>query len=550
MNQRSTSEPRYTLKIGDRALDDAYIEELIVRQELGAHWWCDVAFSLGRKGRPPFEGYLGKALEFVVYGDGVAFTLFKGFVLEGEMEYGLHESYRIRIAGVTKSYKLQLTPEEDYFFDQTLQEVAQRVIEEDGLQLSFNVDGGLKRMNYVQWGDTDFDFIKRLADDEGCFLRPTDEGLEIRRGFQDLKRTLPWHVEGGLLKFSLKGRLGQPTFDGTTYVFEEMRSQSYRKVKEDPLFFGNSARGIVEAVKTESGKQMPSSRMNFDGRAPNLEVYQTLLKKESARSIGSKIVGQGWSQDYRLKPGDQIRLVRPAGTEGEGFDADGDYGLIGVIHTYNPRDGYRNVFTATPWKGYTAAEQPPRALVHGVVPARVTNIEDDKCGACRIRVRYDWMDSGVETGWIRMTTPCAGGGRGIMFRPQIGDEVLVAFTHGDPERPYAVGALWNGIDRSPAKVGFWGHADGQEALPEEIAAGDICRIVTKSGNVIQLIDVKDKEAITISTRNGQKIQIIESCEETNGRQMLCLTSPGGDIYLHAPEGRVHIKSKFFSKEIG
>jgi len=32
--------------------------------------------------------------------------------------------------------------------------------------------------------------------------------------------------------------------------------------------------------------------------------------------------------------------------------------------------------------------------------------------------------------------------------------------------------------------------------------------------------------------------------------MLCLSSPQGDIYLHAPEGRVHIKSQFFSREIG
>jgi type VI secretion system secreted protein VgrG len=552
MNRKPTSRKRYILKLGERVLTDIHLETLTIRQELGQHWWCDATFTLDQKERPPFEGYLGKPLEFTVYGEsGPEFTLFKGFVLEGELEYALHDNYRVRISGVTKSYKLQLTPEENYFYNQTLREVATKVIEEDGLKPLFNVDGELKRMNYVQWGDTDFDFIKRLADDEGCFLRPTDEGLEIRRGFQDAGRTLQWHVEGGLLKFFLKGRLGQPSFDGTTYVHEQMRSQTYRQVQEDPVFFDNTARGIVEAVKAESIKQMPSGRMNFDGRAPSLETYQALLKKESARSIGSNIIGHGRSQDYRLKPGDQIRLVDPTRGEGQGFDADGDYGLIRVIHTYNPRDGYRNVFTVTPWKEYTAAEQPQRTLINGVVPARVTKIKDDKGGGCGIRVQYDWMKAGTETGWIRMTTPCAGGGRGIMFRPQVGDEVLVAFTHGDPERPYIIGALWNGVDLPPARTGFWrSSSNGESRLSEEVGQGDICRIVTRSNSMIQFVDVQDNEAITISTRNGQKIQIIEKCEETGRRQMLCLSSPQGDIYLHAPEGRVHIKSKFFSRESG
>jgi type VI secretion system secreted protein VgrG len=552
MNRKPASRKRFTLKLGERALNDVHLETLTIRQELGQHWWCDVTFELGRKGRPPFEGYLGKALEFAIYGeDGSEFTLFKGFVLEAELEYALHDTYRVRISGVTKSYKLQLTPEENYFYNQTLQEVAAKVIAEDGLELSFDVKGELKRMNYVQWGDTDFDFIKRLADDEGCFLRPTDEGLEIRRGFEDVGRTLQWHVEGGLLKFSLKGKLGQPSFDGTTYVCQQMRSQSYRQVQEDPVFFDKTARGIVEAVRAQSSEQMPSGRMNFDGRAPGLESYQALLKRESARSIGSKITGQGRSQDFRLKPGDQITLVDPAQGEGQSFDADGDYGLIRVIHTYNPRDGYRNVFTVTPWKEYTAAEQPQRTLIHGVVPARVTDIKDDKGGGCGIRIKYDWMEDGHATGWVRMTTPCAGGGRGIMFRPQVGDEVLVAFTHGDPERPYVIGALWNGVDLPPALTGFWRRsANGESKLADEAGQGEICRIVTKSNSMIQFVDVKDREAIVISTRNGQKIQIIEKCDETDGRQMLCLSSPHGDIYLHAPEGRVHIKSKFFSREIG
>jgi type VI secretion system secreted protein VgrG len=541
---------RCTLKIGNDEVTHLHLEKLTIRQELGQHWWCDVTFRLNQKERPPFERYLGQALEVAVSGQkGPEFSLFKGFVLEAELEYAVFNTYRVRICGVTKSYLLQLTPQEHSFYNQNLQGVANHVISKYGLELSFNADVRRKPMNYVQWGDTDFDFIKRLADDEGCFLRPTEKGLEIRRGFEDVSQTLQWHVEKELLKFSLKGRLSQPSFEGTTYVYEQMLSQSYSKVEGNPDFFEKTAQGIVDAVKDQSFAQMRSGRINFDERAPTLESYQALLEKESARSIGSKITGQGWSQNYHLKPGDQISLVDPPHM-GQSFDAYGVYGLINVTHTYNPRDNYLNVFTVTPWKEYTAAEQPQRTLIHGVVPALVTDLKDDKGGGCGIRVKYDWMEDGSETGWIRMTTPCAGGGRGIMFRPQKGDEVLVAFTHGDPERPYIIGALWNGVERPPARMGFWDPPNGSSELPKEVAAGDLCRIVTKCGNVIQLVDVKGREAITISTPMGQKIQILDQCKETEGRPMLALSSPEGDIYLHAPKGRVHVKSKLFSKEIG
>jgi hypothetical protein len=153
-----------------------------------------------------------------------------------------------------------------------------------------------------------------------------------------------------------------------------------------------------------------------------------------------------------------------------------------------------------------------------------------------------------------MTTPHAGGGRGFMFMPEKGDEVLVAFEHGDPERPYVVGALWNGVDTAP-RQGFW-EDEGTDtvgndsvAVPKDVARNDIKRIVTKSGHRIQLVDVEGKESIVISTPGGQVIQLIDSCDETGGRKMLALTSPG-DIFLNAPDGRVHIRSKFFSKEVG
>ena len=41
----------------------------------------------------------------------------------------------------------------------------------------------------------------------------------------------------------------------------------------------------------------------------------------------------------------------------------------------------------------------------------------------------------------------AGKGRGLFYLPEVGDEVLVAFEHGDIRRPYVIGSLYNGSDK-------------------------------------------------------------------------------------------------------
>src|SRR5262249_35214511 len=129
-----------------------------------------------------------------------------------------------------------------------------------------------------------------------------------------------------------------------------------------------------------------------------------------------------------------------------------------------------------------------------------------------------------------------------------------AFEHGDAERPYIIGALWNGVDSAP-RQGFWGgegvqagRANGTQGA-SDMARNDIKRIATKSGHQIQFGEVQGKESIVIATLGRQMIQLIDSCPETGGRKMLCLNSPG-DIFLNAPDGRVHIRSKFFSRETG
>jgi uncharacterized protein involved in type VI secretion and phage assembly len=67
----------------------------------------------------------------------------------------------------------------------------------------------------------------------------------------------------------------------------------------------------------------------------------------------------------------------------------------------------------------------------------------------RVRLRFPWMGEDAVSFWARVAMPGAGKDYGLVWIPQVGDEVLVAFEHGDPSHPFVIGALWNGTDVPP-----------------------------------------------------------------------------------------------------
>ncbi|HLJ46308.1 MAG TPA: phage baseplate assembly protein V [Bryobacteraceae bacterium] len=86
----------------------------------------------------------------------------------------------------------------------------------------------------------------------------------------------------------------------------------------------------------------------------------------------------------------------------------------------------------------------------GVVPAIVMDVHDPD-GIGRVLINYAWVGEGQTQGyWAPVATLMSGGGRGSWVMPEVGDEVLVAFEHGDVNHPYIIGFIWNGKDKPPA----------------------------------------------------------------------------------------------------
>ncbi len=523
------------LKIDGQSVVDVIPGNVSVTQELNRHWWCQVQcrhlgdqrFGLGGQSAMRVEQWLGKDLQVTAIESGV--TIFDGFVFDVELLYERSGAYSVMIQGVTKSYKMGVTERHAYYSEMKLADLAQKLAQ--NVELKANVKcADRKPLNYVQWGESDFEFLRRVVDDYGAWMRPSKDGIEIYDSFQP-GASLQWQniqAPDHLTNFSLKGTLSPTAFDGAHYHFHEMKSQTYKDVKDQPQFY-ESAAHLVDAAKNGSEKAIPSAYLQGRSRVVTLQDYEALLKKESVRSVGSRVTGSGESQNHQMLPGNEVELQ---GTP----DADGKYGVTQVSHNWDP-SGYSNHFTCTPWKNYTDPHPPALKPLYGLVPARVVDHNDpSKMG--RIKVQYFWQEDSTSH-WARMISPHAGADRGFMFMPEEGDEVLVGFEEGDIERPYVIGALWNGVDQAPRQE-FWGG---------ELENNDVKRIVTKSGHRIQFVDKQGKESISIATPHFLKISLIENTDQTK-RPMITLHSEKGDIVLSAPEGRIHLHSKFFSREIG
>ena len=132
--------------------------------------------------------------------------------------------------------------------------------------------------------------------------------------------------------------------------------------------------------------------------------------------------------------------------------------------------------------------------VYGIVTGVVSNLEDpDEKG--RVKVRFPWLPDEIESQWARVSSFMAGPDRGAFFRPEIDDEVVVAFDRGDVRFPVILGSLWNGQDSAPEESG------------SQSADNNIRIIKSRSGHKVIIDDTSDSEAIRIEDIHGNIIEM-------------------------------------------
>lgn len=161
--------------------------------------------------------------------------------------------------------------------------------------------------------------------------------------------------------------------------------------------------------------------------------------------------------------------------------------------------------------------------IYGVVVGQVTNNKDDPQHLGRVKLTFPWWSDSEESNWARIANFMAGSERGAFFLPEVGDEVLVAFEHGNINRPYVIGALWNGEAKPPAD-----NADGKNNLRF---------IKSRSGHLIRLDDTKNAEKIEIIDKTGNNSITIDSKENT------ITIESAKDVIIQAPQGKISLSAQ-------
>lgn len=135
--------------------------------------------------------------------------------------------------------------------------------------------------------------------------------------------------------------------------------------------------------------------------------------------------------------------------------------------------------------------------INGVVTGIVTNNKDEE-GLGRVKIEFPWLSEDSEGDWVRVVSFMAGKERGGFFLPEVGDEVLVVFEHGDIDYPYVIGVLWSSEDVPPET-----NQDGKN---------NIKKITSRSGHEIIFNDDDEqkKEKLEMHTKAGHKIILDDS----------------------------------------
>jgi len=159
---------------------------------------------------------------------------------------------------------------------------------------------------------------------------------------------------------------------------------------------------------------------------------------------------------------------------------------------------------------------------NGIVIGIVDDLEDpEKLG--RVRVKLQHL-GGELSDWAYLVTPMAGNDRGMFYRPEKGDQVLVAFAHGDPRFPYILGSLWSKTDPPPAD-------DGKPV-------DNNWRFVkSRSGHIVKLDDTKGAEKIEIIDEGGQLKVTLDSA-----KKKIQVVNDGGDTEVTASTGNIKVSA--------
>ncbi|WP_299611625.1 type VI secretion system Vgr family protein [uncultured Tateyamaria sp.] len=335
-----------------------------------------------------------------------------------------------------------------------------------------------KRTYCVQYRESDFDFISRLMEEEGIYyFHQYDQTRETLILADDASSHEPL-IDHGQLNYYVRAA---DMFRDEDHIYEWRGSEQIRPGKvslqsydfEKPKTDLSSVKSLPKGRSAHNGYEI----YDYPGRhvSAGTGEHQARVKVEGfaaqthrARAVGSvrqMLVGATFKLNKHPRKAENsdylvVRAQHQIQLDVIVEDRDIVEAILGPVLDFdagtNP-DLYRCSIEVQPAREpYRAPARTPRPENPGVQTAVVVGkageeVWTDKFG--RVKIQFHWDRDGKQdeksSCWVRSTVPWSGKGWGMMAIPRVGQEVVVQFEQGDPDRPIITGMVYNGDTKSP-----------------------------------------------------------------------------------------------------
>lgn len=471
---------------------------------------------------------------------------FKGVIIDVNASRATASAQSASIIAASYDCLLQNSPHCRSFEDKTLKEIVDTV-----LQPYKDIQGVIKprfasKIPYiVQYNQSDFDFIRMLAVRFGEWMYNTGTKFIFGEFDNSNAATASLQYPGGsLMSYGLSQEMN-------SFAFNHLLSNHYAfgTGKETIKNAGNSQADAkyndwtdkaYEASKQRFAQEqiMPLFSGGFDNQkddegADTITEYsvKVLAHGQKARLM----TVHGSSKLAMLKIGQTFVICDSAqNVSGQNTDIKQNaLRIVGINHAFDYSQDYSNSFTAVPnscnYPSYSNANVFPSAPSQRAIV--VDNKDEQKLG--RIRVQFPWQkvqDDKMMSPWLRIAVPYAGNIKGHQFIPEIGEEVMVGFEMDNAERPYIIGALYNGGKGKPEEE--WAASKEEKGTTNNIKA-----IRTRNGHTILFNDRGDAGLIEIYDNKNNTFHITLSADD----KKITIYS-AGDIEINA-DGSISMTAK-------
>ncbi len=411
------------------------------------------------------------------------------------------------------------------FQNMSVVDIIQKVFRDLGFQdFKNSTQGNYQPLEYcVQYRETDFNFVSRLMEQYGIFYFFQHELSKHTLVLADSPNSFDPCPNQETARFETMGRVTNQQRITAFQVGHEFRSGQYAMNDynfKTPLTDLDVTVPTLYRVANNGAFEI----YDYPGDYLNMGSGETMAKVRMQEEESGHEVGHGVSSCGAFTAGYRFDLE-----EHYRSDLNKSYVLMEVQHFANcgaayqttaadEEDLYTNHFTVIPKTvDYRPMRITPRPVVQGPQTAVVVGpggeeIYVDEFG--RVKVQFFWDREGKanenSSCWIRVSQLWAGKKWGAMWIPRIGQEVIVDFLEGDPDRPIITGRVYNADQMPPY------------ALPGEKTKSTIKSYSSKGGggfNEIRFEDKKGSEQIFINAQKNQDVRVGADHMESIGHDM-------------------------------